>query len=76
MSENNSDNTDYKIATRAVRTGQIRSQEGEQQMQRQSSRVRWKVIYIHALPIQQYVHLKKDSRRWKKVSAVLRLQQA
>ncbi|HEC27589.1 MAG TPA: O-succinylhomoserine sulfhydrylase [Gammaproteobacteria bacterium] len=29
MSENNSDNTDYKIATRAVRTGQIRSQEGE-----------------------------------------------
>jgi O-succinylhomoserine sulfhydrylase len=29
MSDENSDTTEYKIATRAVRTGQVRSQEGE-----------------------------------------------
>ncbi|NOY17389.1 MAG: O-succinylhomoserine sulfhydrylase [Gammaproteobacteria bacterium] len=29
MSVNDDDNSDYKIATRAVRTGQVRSQEGE-----------------------------------------------
>ena len=29
MPENDGDNSDYKIATRAVRTGQVRSQEGE-----------------------------------------------